>query len=77
MKKTVVGCGGRRHMKPLPNEISVCKMNSSCNLYQIKYYLKPVLDMTYTTMLCYLFQTFTRYDIYLNATLFVSNMYQI
>ena len=74
MKKTVVGCGGRRHMKPLPNETSVCKTNSSCNLYQIKYYLKLVLDMTYTSMLYYLFQMCTRYDIHLNATLFVSNI---
>ena len=47
LQRRYIICGAWHHMKPIPDEMSI-KQNSCWNLYQIKYYLKPVWDTTYT-----------------------------
>ena len=51
LQRRHIACGGRRHMKPLPDEMSIHKANSSWNPYQIKHHFKPIPDMTYTSNL--------------------------
>ena len=51
LQRRHIACGSWCHMKPIKDEISIHKSSSSWNLYQIKYYFKPVQYMKYTSKL--------------------------
>ena len=51
LQRRHIACGSQCHMKPIADEISIHKSSSSWNLYQIKYYFKPVQYMKYTSKL--------------------------